>query len=83
MKRFIYFSAEWCGPCKILSPIMSEINSKGMPVEKVDVDFNAEFAHKYRVKNIPTVILVNGDREIQRFVGANPANIYENAFKSN
>jgi thioredoxin 1 len=83
MKKFIYFSAEWCGPCKVLAPIMSEINSKGMPVEKVDVDFNAEFAHKYRVKNIPTVILVNGDREIQRFVGSNPASIYENAFKSN
>jgi thioredoxin 1 len=83
MKKFIYFSAEWCGPCKVLAPIMQEINSKGMPVEKVDVDFNQEFALKYRIRNIPTVVLVNGDKEIQRFVGSNPASIYENAFKSN
>jgi len=82
MKKFIYFSAEWCGPCKMLSPIMSELSSKGMPVEKVDVDFNREFALKYGIRNIPTVVLVNGDKEIKRFVGANPANVYENAFKN-
>lgn len=59
------FYADWCGPCKMLSPIIDEIaNEKSEQLEicKINVDENQELAQKYSVKSIPTVIsFKNGD----------------------
>ena len=69
--KYLYFSAPWCGPCKALSPQMEEIAKSGIPVKKINIDYDAEFPAKYNVKSIPTVILcdLNGT-EIKRHVGA-------------
>ena len=40
MKKVLYFSAQWCGPCKILGPVMSKLQANGMPIQKIDVDEN-------------------------------------------
>ena len=78
--KYLYFSAGWCAPCKTLAPIMNEVSSE-VPVNKIDIDSQSELAIKYNVRNIPTVILVNGDVEIKRFVGVQSKNTYLDALK--
>jgi len=78
--KYLYFSAAWCGPCKTLSPIMNEVSSH-IEVEKIDVDLDYEKAQKYGVRNIPTVVLVDGVTEVKRFIGVQPKQNYINAVK--
>ena len=70
MKQILYFTASWCGPCKLLKPKIVALQSK-LPIKILDVDTNAEACSKYSVRNVPTIIIVNGDREISRLVGNN------------
>lgn len=70
MKKLIYVSAKWCGPCKTFSPIMGKVSLSGIPVEKVDADSNSDVLTKYGVRNIPTVIKVdNNGNMLDKFVG--------------
>ena len=70
MKKLIYVSAKWCGPCKTFSPIMSKVALSGIPVEKVDADSNSDSLTKYGVRSIPTVIKVdNNGNMLDKFVG--------------
>lgn len=78
--KYLYFSAQWCGPCKMLGPVMNEISAE-IPVEKIDVDVDFETAQKYGVRNIPTVVLVDGESEVQRFIGVQPKQRYLDAVK--
>lgn len=78
--KYLYFSAAWCGPCKTLSPIMNEVSAQ-ISVEKIDVDLDYETAQKYGVRNIPTVVLVDGVTEVKRFIGVQPEQNYINALK--
>ena len=67
--RYLYFSAPWCGPCRMFGPIMEQL-SKEITVEKINVDENQDLAIKYGVRNVPTVILVDGTgKEFTRHVG--------------
>lgn len=75
--KYLYFSAQWCGPCKSLSPIMNEVSSQ-ISVEKIDVDLDYERAQQYGVRNIPTVVLVDGITEVKRFVGVQQKQTYLN-----
>jgi thioredoxin 1 len=69
MKKILYFSAAWCGPCRILGPIMDSV-SEEVAWEKINVDNNQELSIKYGVRNIPTLVLVDGDGvELNRSVG--------------
>ena len=71
MKKLIYFSAPWCGPCRMFGPVMERISQSGIPVEKINVDNAPQVAAAYTVKSVPTTILVDGEgKEISRFVGA-------------
>lgn len=68
MKKILYFSAAWCGPCKTLGPIMESLSGQ-INYEKIDVDKNQNLSIKYSVRNIPTLVLVK-DGEVQgRLVG--------------
>ena len=78
--KYLYFSASWCGPCKTLGPIMNQVSAE-VPVEKIDVDSQSEMAQKYNVRNIPTVVLMNGGAEVKRFVGVQTKDTYLNAVK--
>tara|TARA_B100001057_G_C22482298_1_gene806916 strand:+ start:424 stop:663 length:240 start_codon:yes stop_codon:yes gene_type:complete len=78
--KYLYFSAAWCGPCKTLSPIMNKVSTE-VEVEKIDVDLDYEKAQKYGVRNIPTVVLVDGVTEVKRFIGVQPEQNYINALK--
>ena len=78
--KYLYFSAAWCAPCKTLAPIMNEVSSE-VPVNKIDIDSQSELAIKYNVRNIPTVILVNGETEFKRFVCVQSKTTYLDALK--
>lgn len=78
--KYLYFSAAWCGPCRTLGPIMNQV-SQEVPVEKIDVDSQSDMALKYNVRNIPTVVLVDGETEVKRFVGVQSKDTYLNTVK--
>jgi thioredoxin 1 len=69
MKQLFYFSAEWCVPCQTLGPIMDQVSQK-IPVQKINIDYEADITSKYGVRSIPTVILVENGQEVRRFTGA-------------
>ena len=74
------FCAAWCGPCRMVGPIMEELSNDyagKAVVGKVDVDSNQEFAAKYGVRNIPTVLLFDKGELIGRHVGVSPKTTYE------
>ena len=67
-KILVDFYADWCGPCKMLGPVMDEI-SKDYTVYKVNVDDNQDLAVKYAVTAIPTLIVIKNGEETNRTVG--------------
>lgn len=69
------FWADWCGPCKMLSPIIAEIAKEyegRVKVGKVNIDTEQELAVKYRVASIPTLVLFKDGQAVKRSVGAVP-----------
>ena len=67
-----YFSATWCGPCKVFKPVMTEIASEGHSVEFIDIDQEKNKAQKYNVRSVPTVVIEENGVEVDRFVGGQP-----------
>ena len=68
--KLVYFSAPWCGPCRMFGPVMDQVAATGIPVQKVDVDQDGQLAQKYGIRNVPTVVRVGSDGvETGRFVG--------------
>ena len=68
-KILVDFWASWCGPCRMLAPIMDEISEEGIMVYKVDVDENHELAKEYGVMSIPCVILFENGKELDKSIG--------------
>jgi thioredoxin 1 len=68
------FSATWCGPCKMLAPIVENVASKheGVKVAKLDIDKAPDVATKYRVQSVPTVLIFKDGKEVARQVGLVP-----------
>lgn len=71
--KILDFYADWCGPCKMMSPIIEEIEKEySIKVEKINVDENQELAQSMGILSIPTIIVKDGDEEISRFIGFTP-----------
>lgn len=69
--KILKFSASWCGPCKMLSMTIAGIKDQiPYPVEEIDIDEDTELAQKYGIRGVPTLVLVDGVKEIKRKVGA-------------
>lgn len=72
MVKLLDFWASWCGPCKIMEPIIEELEKelKGkIEIEKINVDENQAKASEYGVMSIPTYIVLKDDKEVGRKIG--------------
>jgi thioredoxin 1 len=69
------FWAEWCGPCKMVAPVLDEIageNPDKITVAKLDIDANQKTAQAYSVMSIPTMIVFKDGQPVKQIVGARP-----------
>ncbi len=75
----IDFWAAWCGPCRMLHPIIDELEKDfgdKVVFGKVDIDQNQEYAAKYGVRNIPTVLIFKDGEVVEKQVGVAPKSVY-------
>ena len=74
-KVLVDFFATWCGPCKMLAPVLdqasAEIEGKGV-IYKVDVDESRDLASQYQVMSVPTLILFENGKPVRQVMGAQP-----------
>jgi thioredoxin 1 len=71
MLEILDFHAIWCGPCKMLSPVLDEIQktNSDINIRKINTDENKEMTQQYNVVSVPTVVFVKDNKEISRFNG--------------
>ena len=83
MKRFLYFSAPWCGPCRQLGPTMDQV-ARNYPVIKINVDEDSFQVQQFKIKNVPTVLLVDDNGNVlSSKIGAHSAQIYIDMYNQN
>ena len=72
MKSILYFTADWCQPCKKVKPIVEELNRESFPgiFQVIDVDIEKEMAQTFEIKSVPTFILFDEGEEVNRIIGA-------------
>ena len=71
MRHILYFTAEWCNPCKRVRPIAEDLNRDGVvKIQFIDADDNNELCKKFEIKSIPTCILIEDGQELRRINGA-------------
>ena len=68
MKRILRFTASWCGPCKALAKTLDTIQTT-LPIEVIDIDENREFSAEYGIRGVPTMVMLDENIEVKRFVG--------------
>ncbi len=81
----IDFWAVWCGPCKMVAPVVEEIAAEydgKLKVGKIDVDAHKQAAIKYGIRSIPTLMLFKDGKVVQQIIGALPKNQFEEKIKS-
>ncbi len=75
MVKLLDFYADWCGPCKMMDPILAELEKEWIDtvvIEKIDVDAQTDIASQYGVMSIPTYVVVKNDAEVGRIIGYKP-----------
>jgi thioredoxin 1 len=77
------FWAEWCGPCRMVSPVLEEIGNEqpGVKVGKVNVDYQPELAQQFGVMSIPTLVVMKDGKIVNKAIGAMPKQAILNLLK--
>lgn len=61
----MYFSADWCGPCKVFKPVVQQTSQElGVAVNYINVDYDASFTQKYSITSVPTIIVTDHQGEV-------------------
>ena len=83
MKRILKFEAEWCGQCKVLTPILKRVleNHTDITLTTVDIETEEETTLKYNIRNLPTLVFIKDDIEVVRTSGVLTADMLENKIK--
>ena len=70
------FFAEWCGPCRMMTPVLEEVSSElkdKATIAKLDIDHSSSIASKYQVTSVPTLVLFKDGKEVDRLIGLRDA----------
>jgi thioredoxin 1 len=71
MSHVLYFTADWCNPCKKVKPIVEEMNRESITkFQLVDVDSEMELVKRFEIRSVPTFVLIEDGKEIKRTTGA-------------
>jgi len=72
MKHVLYFTADWCNPCKKVRPIVEELNKEQIIAKffMIDADIENEMVSDFEVRSVPTFILISNNKEVSRTTGA-------------
>lgn len=83
MKRILKFEAEWCGQCKVLTPILKRVleNHTDITLTIVDIETEEETTLKYNIRNLPTLVFIKDSIEVGRTSGVLTADMLENKIK--
>jgi thioredoxin 1 len=81
MKKVLKFYADWCGPCKMLSKTLEQVQTD-VVIEEVNIDEKSELTQQMNVRGVPTLVLVDGDVEVKRLVGLKNKEELENWINS-
>ena len=80
------FSAEWCGPCKMMGPVLDQLKDRmanKIRIVKIDVDKNRELASRYMIQSVPTLILFQNGKTKWSGIGVMTSNHLENVINNN
>ena len=80
---FVDFSASWCGPCKMMEPVIEEIEKEFSKIEilKIDVDESPDVAQKYNIMSVPTFLFFDQGKMVDRISGAVPKDLLASKLK--
>lgn len=83
MKRILKFEAEWCGQCKVLTPILKRVleNHTDITLTTVDIETEEETTLKYNIRNLPTLVFIKDSIEVGRTSGVLTTNVLEDKIK--
>jgi len=78
MKTVFYFTTDWCQPCKKVKPVVEEMKKEGFQFQMIDADYEQLLVKQFQVKSVPTFILLEDGKEINRIAGAKTKEELEN-----
>jgi len=77
MKQVLKFKASWCAPCKHLTQILTSVATE-VAIEEVDIDQNPTLTQQYKIRGVPTMVMLQDDAEVKRFTGVKSKEELEN-----
>ncbi len=82
MKTVFYFTTEWCQPCKKVKPIVEEMKKEGYQFQMIDADYEQLLVKQFKVSSVPTFILLEDGKELNRITGAKTQNELKDFIKN-